>query len=80
MAQGRDTGLRNPDKIRKFEELKRRADEWKKDGEFPGLLSVCKEIVEEPAPEYYICYSTAKQMILNEREKRKREAMRWVKH
>ena len=79
MEDGMDTGLRNPDKIRKFEELKRLADEWKQKDEYPGLLSVCREIVEQPAPEYYICYSTAKQMIQVERRKRQKEAMRWVK-
>ena len=79
MYKGLDSGLRNPDKIRKFQELKRRADERKSRGEYPGLLNVCRDLVEEPAPEYYICYSTAKQMILDERAKRKREAMRWVK-
>ncbi len=79
MYKGEDTGLRNPDKIRKFQELKRRADEWKQKEEYPGLLNVCREIVEEPAPEYYICYSTAKQMIQAERRKRIKEAMRWVK-
>ena len=79
MEQGKDTGLRNPDKIRKFVELKRLADEWKEHEEYPGLINVCREIVNMPAPEYYICHNTAKQMILDERRRRQKEMMRWVK-
>lgn len=80
MEKGLDHGLKNPDKVRKFLELKRIADEYKRScKEYPGLLNVCREIVNEPAPEYYICYSTAKQMILEERRRRMEEMMRWVK-
>lgn len=80
MEEGRDTGLRNADKIRKFVELKRLADEWKNThDDYPGLRNVCREIVNMPAPEYYICYNTAKQMIREERRKRQKELMRWVK-
>lgn len=79
MSQGKDTGLRNPDKIRKFEELKRLADSYKSENGYPGLMNVCRDIVEMPAPEYYICFSTAKQMILRERDEEKKRMMRWIR-
>ena len=81
MRAGESTGLRNKDKIRKFQELEKRAEEYRKThDEWPGLLNVSRIIVNEPAPEYYICYSTAKQMILHERRKRQEEvARRWAK-
>ena len=44
-----------------------------------GMPSVCEAVVNETAPEYYICHNTAKQIILRERKRSKEEAMRWVK-
>lgn len=81
MANGEPTGLSNPDKVRKFKELDRRAREYRETHtEWPGLMNVSRIIVNEPAPEYYICYSTAKQMILSERKKRQEEvARKWAK-
>lgn len=80
LYQGRDTGLRVPEKIRKFDEIKRRVDEMKSKEGYPGLLNACREVVNQPAPEYYICHNTAKQMILEERKRRQDEmARRWAK-
>ena len=82
LQRGEPTGLRNPDKIRKFNELQRRVEEYI--AEHPeerekGMPCVCEAVVNEPAPEYYICHNTAKQIILRERKRSKEEAMRWVK-
>lgn len=81
IAAGKPTGLTNPDKVRKFQELDRRAKEYREThDEWPGLLNVCRIIVNEPAPEYYICHNTAKQIILRERKARQEElARKWAK-
>lgn len=82
MFAGEETGLKNPDKIRKFnalfEEVKRYKEEH---DEWPGLVNVCREVVHHPAPEYFICHNTAKQIILRERKRKREEvARRWAKH
>ena len=82
MQRGEPTGLRNPDKVRKFNELARLVEEYMSEhGEeaTKGILSVCEEVVNMPAPEYYICHNTAKQIILRERKRSREEAMRWVR-
>ena len=72
---GEPTGLKDRDKIRKFEALHAEAERYREThAEWPGLDNVCSEIVEMPAPEYFICHNTAKQMILFERKKRREEA------
>lgn len=80
MYAGEPTGLKDPDKIRKFEALFSEAERYRQEHGWPGLFNVCREIVEMEAPEYFICHNTAKQMILVERKKRREEiARRWAK-
>ena len=81
MYSGKPTMLRNADKIRKFQAIYEEVERYKEEhDEWPGLFSVCREIVERPAPEFFICHNTAKQMILEERKKRVAEmTRRWVK-
>lgn len=81
MQRGEPTGLKNPDKIRKYDDLFAVVERWRAErGEWPGLIVVCREIVHGEAPEYYICHNTAKQMILAERKRRREEvARRWVR-
>ena len=81
MFAGEPTGLKDRDKIRKFEALFREAERYREEhDEWPGLYNVCREIVELPAPEYFICHNTAKQMILHERKKRREESARkWAR-
>lgn len=71
------TGLRNFDKIRKFNDLYALAEKYKMEHpEYPGLMAVSRIIVNMPAPEYYICHNTAKQIILRERKRRREEVAR----
>lgn len=83
LRRGEPTGLRNPDKIRKFDELRRRVDayleEHPEDLDKCGLPGICEEIVNQPAPEFYICHNTAKQIILRQRKRQVEENMRWVR-
>lgn len=81
MQCGQPTMLRNADKIRKFNAIYAEVEKYRAEhDEWPGLFSVCREIVERPAPEFYICYNTAKQMIKEEREKRVGEmAKKWAR-
>lgn len=81
MYAGEPTGLKDKDKIRKFQALYCEVEAYKEEhDEWPGLYNVCREVVEHPAPEYFICHNTAKQMILYERKKRREEiARRWAK-
>ena len=74
-------GLKDRDKIRKFEALFLEAERYREEhDEWPGLYNVCREIVEHSAPEYFICHNTAKQMILRERKKRREEiARKWAR-
>ena len=81
MYAGEPTGLRDREKIRKFEALYDAAERYRAEhDEWPGLFNVCREIVEEEAPEYFICHNSAKQMILHERKKRREEiARKWAR-
>lgn len=81
MYAGQPTRLKDRDKIRKFDALFLEAERYREThDEWPGLYRVCHEIVELPAPEYFICHNTAKQMILKERRKRQEEvAKRWAR-
>ena len=81
MYAGEPTGLKDRDKIRKFDALFQEAERYRREhGEWPGLYNVCRDIVELPAPEYFICHNTAKQMILHERKKRREEiARKWAR-
>jgi hypothetical protein len=81
MLRGEPTGLKNPDKIRKFEELRARLEKYMEvnpeEVEKYGLPTICEEIVNQPAPEFYICHNTAKQIILKQRKRQREEVMRW---
>lgn len=81
MYAGEPTGITNPDKVRKFDALYLAVQAYKAScEEWPGLVRACREVVRMPAPEYFICHSTAKQMILHERKKMREEvARRWVR-
>lgn len=81
MYAGEPTGLKDKDKIRKFDALYCEAEAYREEHEeWPGLYNVCREIVEHPAPEFFICHNTAKQMILKERKKRQEEvARKWAR-
>lgn len=81
MYAGEPTGLKDRDKIRKFEALFLEAERYREEhDEWPGFYNVCREIVEHAAPEYFICHNTAKQMILRERKKRREEiARKWAR-
>lgn len=81
MFAGEPTGLKNRDKIRKFDALFAEVQRYKAEHEmWPGLVNVCREVVNLPAPEYFICHNTAKQIILRERKRRREEvARKWVK-
>lgn len=83
MLKGEPTGLKNPDKIRKFEELCARVEKYIEENPEEvakyGMPTICEEIVNQPAPEFYICHNTAKQIILHQRKRQIEEKMRWVK-
>lgn len=81
MFAGEPTGLRNVDKVRKFDRLFEEAKRYREEHEeWPGLVNVCRDLVRRPAPEYYICHNTAKQIILQERKRRREEVVkRWVR-
>ena len=81
MYAGEPTGLKDKDKVRKFESLFAESKRYREThDEWPGLYNVCREIVDKEAPEYFICHNTAKQMILSERKKRREEiAKKWAK-
>lgn len=81
MLAGEPTGLKNKDKIRKFDALFAEVQRYKAEhDEWPGLVNVCREIVRLPAPEYFICHNTAKQIILRERKRRREEvARKWAR-
>lgn len=83
MRRGEPTGLKNPDKIRKFDELRARVEKYieenPEEAEKYGMPTICEEIVNQPAPEFYICHNTAKQIILRQRKRQREEKMRWVK-
>lgn len=80
MYAGRPVALRDSDKIRKFQALYEEAERYREEHGWPGLSVVCREIVERPAPEYFICHNSAKQMILGERRRRQEEmARKWAR-
>lgn len=73
-------GIRGEDKRRKFMELYERYKEYREQHPEESSISACTYITEQPAPEFYISYGTAKQFILQERRRRQEEtARRWSK-
>lgn len=84
MLKRQPTGLRAPEKIKKYQMIFKRLAiyiyENPEKASTMSLFQLCETVISQPAPEYYVCFNTAKQVILKERARRREEAARrWVR-
>lgn len=71
LEKGKPWGVKGEPQMKRIIELYRRyrrlreRPEWAK----RSILSACMKIVDEPAPEFYVSYRTARYIIASERER-----------
>ena len=70
MLAGKPTGLRNPQTVRKYDELFRRYKSMQERHPELTLRDICERIIDEPAPEYYLNRRITQWIIARERKKR----------
>lgn len=76
MLNGQPTGLKNPQAVRKYNELFRRYKQKAEQYPEKTIREICAIIVDEPAPEFYLNRRITQWIIAREKKERWEEIMK----